>query len=108
METLDIPVLSLAVAFILLLIPVGISIRFGLKLVKTLFTSIVRMSVQLALIGVFLKYLFVWNNPFVNISWLTVMIVVAVFASLKSSSVKISRVFLPAFLSFSLATLAVV
>jgi len=108
METLDIPLYSLAVAFILLVIPVGISIRFGLKLVKTLFISIVRMSVQLALIGIFLKYLFVWNNPFVNISWLTVMIVVAVFASVKSSSIKISRIFLPVFLSFSLATLAVV
>lgn len=108
METLDIPILSLAVAFILLVIPVGISIRFGLKLVRTLFVSIVRMSVQLALIGVFLKYLFVWNNPFVNIGWLTVMIVVAVFASVKSSSIKISRIFLPVFLSFSLATLAVV
>ncbi|MCK5841436.1 MAG: ABC transporter permease [Candidatus Sabulitectum sp.] len=108
METLDIPILSLAVAFILLVIPVAISIRFRLKLVKPLFVSIVRMSVQLALIGVFLKYLFVWNNPFVNISWLTVMIVVAVFASVKSSSVKISRIFLPVFLSFSLATLSVV
>ena len=108
METLDIPVLSLAVAFLLLLIPVIISFRYGLKLVTPLFVSVVRMSVQLALIGVFLKYLFIWNNPFVNIGWLTVMIVVAVFASVKSSSIKISRIFIPAFISFFVATVSVV
>lgn len=108
METLDIPVLSLAVVFLLLIIPVVISLRYGLKLVKPLFISIVRMSIQLALIGVFLKYLFVWNNPFVNMGWLTVMIVVAVFAAVKSSSIRISKIFLPAFGSFFVATASVV
>ncbi|MCD6588678.1 MAG: ABC transporter permease [Candidatus Fermentibacteraceae bacterium] len=108
METLDIPLVNLAVAFLLLLIPVGISIKYGLKLIKPLFVSIVRMTIQLALIGVFLKYLFQWNNAFVNIGWLLVMIVVAVFSSVKSSSIKISSIFLPAFLSFSFATLTVV
>lgn len=108
METLDIPLFSLAVAFILLVIPVAISVKYGLRLVRPLFVSIVRMSVQLALIGIFLKYLFIWNNPFVNISWLLVMIVVAVFASVKSSIIKIRKIFAPAFASFLIATLTVV
>ncbi len=108
METVDIPILSLLIAFILLVIPVVISLKYGLKIVKPLFVSIIRMSIQLALIGVFLKYLFIWNNPFVNIGWLTVMIVVAVFASIKSSSIKITKIFLPAFLSFFVSTFTVV
>ncbi len=108
METLNIPVLSLAVAFILLIIPVVISIRYGLGMLKTLFVSIVRMSVQLALIGIFLKYLFRWNNPYVNTGWIAVMIMVAVFSAVRSSSIKISRIFLPVFTSFSVATLTVV
>lgn len=108
METVDIPVLSLAVVFLLLIIPVAISLKYGLKLIKPLFISTVRMIIQLALIGLFLKYLFVWNNPFVNAGWLTVMIVVAVFSAVKSSSIKISKVFLPAFASFSFATFFVV
>lgn len=108
METLEIPVLSLAVAFILLIIPVTISIRYGLGMVRSLFVSVVRMSVQLALIGIFLKYLFRWNNPYVNTGWIAVMIMVAVFSAVKSSSMKISRIFLPVFLSFSVATLTVV
>ena len=98
----------MAVTFLLLLIPVAVSLIYGLKLVKQLFISVVRMSVQLILIGIFLKYLFMWNNPFVNMGWLTVMIVVAVFSSVKSSPVKISKIFVPGFVSFLVATLAVV
>lgn len=108
METVDIPVLSLVLTFLLLIIPVVISLKYGLKLIKPLFISSARMIVQLALIGLFLKYLFVWNNPFVNTGWLTVMIVVAVFSAVKSSSIRISKVFLPAFVSFSFATFFVV
>ena len=108
METVDIPVLSLVLTLLLLVIPVAISLRYRLKLIKPLFHSTARMIVQLALIGVFLKYLFVWNNRFLNTGWLTVMIVVAVFSAVKSSSLKISRVFLPTFASFSFATIFVV
>ncbi len=108
MATIDIPVLSLALTFLLFLIPIAISRIFGLKLIKPLFTSTLRMVIQLALIGVFLKYLFIWNNPFVNFGWLTIMIVVAVFSSVKSSSLKMSKIFIPAFASFSTATLLVV
>lgn len=108
METVDIPVLSLVLTLLLLVIPLAISLRYRLKLIKQLFHSTARMAVQLALIGIFLKYLFVWNNSFLNTGWLTVMIVVAVFSAVKSSSLKISRVFLPAFASFSFATFFVV
>ncbi|MCK5785484.1 MAG: ABC transporter permease [Candidatus Sabulitectum sp.] len=108
METLDIPVLSLALTLLLLIIPLFISLKYRLKLIGSLFTSTARMIVQLALIGLFLKYLFVWNDPFVNAGWLTVMIVVAVFSAVRSSSIKVSKIFLPAFASFSFATFFVV
>ncbi len=108
METPDIPLINLAIAFLLFLIPVIISSRYGLGLLKPLFGSVARMTVQLGLIGIFLGYLFQWNNPFVNMGWLTVMIMVAVFSAIRHSSLRMDISFLPVFASFSLATLTVV
>ena len=108
MDTVDIPASSLAIAFLLFAVPVAISMRYRLALVRPLLYSTARMIVQLVLIGIFLKYLFIWNNPLVNAGWLTVMIVVAVFSAVKSSSMKLSKIFLPVFVSFLTATLTVV
>ncbi len=108
METVDISIFSLGLVFLLLTLPILISTIFGLRLIKPLFNSVARMSIQLILIGVFLKYLFLWNNAFINILWLTIMITVAVYSAIKGSSVKISKIFLPGFVSFSIATFSVV
>jgi len=108
METLNLSVISLSLAFLLFIVPVALSLVFGFKLIKPLFYSSVRMSIQLVLVGIFLKYLFQWNNPFINLVWLAIMITVAVFTAVKASAIKISRIFTPVFLSFSIATLAVI
>ncbi len=108
METIDISLFSLTLAFLLLIVPIALSLIYGFKLIKPLLYSTARMTVQLILIGLFLKYLFFWNNTFVNLVLLTVMIIVAVFSAIKSSSVKVSKVFIPGFISFSAATFAVV
>jgi len=108
METLSISVLSLGLAFLLLIIPIILSLIFGFKLIKPLFYSSIRMSVQLVLIGIFLKYLFLWNNSLVNLLWLLIMISAAVFSAVKASTIKIRKVFIPVFLSFFVATFAVI
>ncbi len=108
METINISIFSLAMTFLLLAVPVVLSRIYELSLVKPLFYSTARMTVQLVLIGIFLKYLFLWNNIFINLFWLMVMIFVAVFSAVKSSSVKISKIFIPCFVSFSIATFAVI
>ena len=108
METVDISLLSLLLAFVLLIIPVLLSRIYGLGLVRPLLNSVVRMSIQLVLIGVFLKYLFLWNNVLVNLSWLVVMILVAVFSAIRSSSMRPGKVLAPVFISFSVATFAIV
>ncbi|OHB50757.1 MAG: ABC transporter ATP-binding protein [Planctomycetes bacterium GWF2_41_51] len=108
METVDISTFSLLLAFILLLIPVLLSRFYGLGLIGDLLSSVARMSVQLLLIGVFLKYLFVWNNGLVNLSWLAVMILVAVFSAIRSSAMKPVKVLVPIFVAFSAATFVIV
>ncbi|MEA3346905.1 MAG: ABC transporter permease, partial [Candidatus Auribacterota bacterium] len=108
MGTVDISLFSLLLAFVLLAVPVFLSRFYGLGLVVPLLRSIARMSVQLFLIGVFLKYLFLWNNAFVNLLWFVVMILVAVFSAVQGSSMRLGRVLVPVFVSFSVATFAVV
>lgn len=108
MGALDISITSLSLTFILLLIPIIFSWIFGFNLIKSLFISTIRMSVQLVLIGIFLKYLFLWDNAFINIMWLAVMITVAVFSVIKSSSMRISKFIIPTIISFSIATFSVI
>ncbi len=108
MDTVDISLFSLSLAFVLLAVPVFLSRIYGLCLVGPLFNSIARMSVQLFLVGVFLKYLFLWNNAFVNLLWLVVMILVAVLSAVRSSSMRPGKVLVPVFVSFSVATFVIV
>ncbi len=108
MATINLSVFSLGLTFLLLAVPVIMSLIYGLGLIKSLFYSAARMTIQLVLIGIFLKYLFLWNNTLINLSWLIVMICVAVFSAVKSSAVKISKIVIPCFFSFSIATFAVI
>jgi len=101
-------VVSLLLSFLLLAVPVFLSFFYGFGLIKPLLYSVVRMSIQLVLIGIFLKYLFVWNNSLLNMVWLVVMILVAVVSAVRSSSMKVSKVLFPVFLSFSLATFVII
>lgn len=104
METIDISIFSLSLVFLLLIIPVLMSSVYKLNMIKSMLFSVARMSVQLFLIGIFLKYLFLWNNALINIAWLFVMILVAVFSAIGSSSIKTGKVLLPVLISFSAAT----
>lgn len=108
METIDISIYSLLLVFLLLVVPVILSRVYGLGLIKPLLGSAVRMTVQLVLIGMFLKYLFLWNNAALNLLWLIVMILVAVFSAIRGSSMKPGKILVPVFISFALATLAVI
>lgn len=89
----DISLFSMIVVFFMLFVPVVLYIYLKIKLVKDLVISAIRMAVQLTLMGIYLKYLFIYENTLVNILWLTVMIVVATFQAVKSSQLN-KRIFL--------------
>jgi len=101
----DISIFGLIIGYLLLLIPVAIAWWLKIKIIKSTLIASLRMAVQLVLIGLFLEYLFKLNNPLVNISWLLVMIVVASFAMIRTSELKLKNFLLPAFASLSISTL---
>lgn len=108
MATVDISVFSLLSAFLLLAVPMILISAYKIRLIKPLLYSIFRMSIQLVLIGIFLKYLFIWNNTILNITWLSMMILVAVFSVVRGSAMKADKVLIPAYISFSLVTFIIV
>ena len=108
MDTINISISSLAIGFFLLGIPLALFWIYRIPLHRSMLYAVLRMTIQLILIGFFLTYLFKWNNPVVNVLWLLIMIIVAVFSALSHSGMKISKVILPTFFSFTIATLLVV
>ena len=66
MTTIDISYLYLGVGMLLLLVPMYYLWRYETGLLKGFCVGAVRMVVQMLFIGVYLRYLFEWDNPWVN------------------------------------------
>ena len=95
MGTIDISYGSLVIGLLLLLIPLYYFYKFGAKLVKSTMIAALRMVVQLFFIGLYLKYLFIWNNPFINLLWVVIMVLVASGTATKRTGLKHRLVFIP-------------
>jgi putative ABC transport system permease protein len=91
----DLNLTSMAFAYLLLLLPLAIIYYMKIKLVKETLLSVVRMSLQLGLVGIYLKYIFKWDNLWLNLAWLFLMILVSTFSIIKSNSVCKRLFFLP-------------
>ncbi|SHH51602.1 ABC transporter permease [Clostridium grantii] len=99
MGTKDIGYGSLLMLLILVVPIMAINWKMKLKINKSLTYSIVRMLIQLSLVGIYLQYIFTLNNSFLNIAYLIVMIVVASVSTINSSKLKLKKFFFPIFFS---------
>ena len=104
----DLSLLSLALAFALLIIPVGFSLFFKLGIIRESIIAAVRMAVQLALAGVYLTWLFNLNSAWLNLSWLFVMMLVASLTTVQKSALRPKVLLLPVCIATLLATLSIV
>lgn len=77
------------VAFLsILLIPLAINYRFKLTLGKTISVSVVRMSLQLIMVGLYLVFLFELNSFIINLIWLSVMLLIGSRAVITNAKLK--------------------
>lgn len=88
METLDIALPQMALLYGLCLLPWILLWLIGLHLSRDIGISILRMSIQLILVGIYLKTLFTLNNPWLNGLWILVMLIVADLSILKRAGLK--------------------
>ena len=100
MGTIDISYLSLGIGLLLLLIPLFYIWKFKTGLVRATIVGTARMIVQLFFIGVYLKYLFLWNNPWINILWVIIMIFVAGQTALVRTQLKRGILLIPISIGF--------
>ncbi|MGL6168179.1 MAG: ABC transporter permease, partial [Fusobacteriaceae bacterium] len=66
--------------FCLTVIPIFLIMKhLKIELIKKTWTALGRMAGQLILVGVYLQYIFSWNNFMINIGYITLMTLVAVW-----------------------------
>ena len=94
---------------LVLLVPIFISSKMlGLSINKDMIISILRMIVQLVLVGLYLQFLFKWNYAWLNIAYICIMVVVSAMTIIKSCKLKRSRFFLLLFAGIGIPLFVVV
>ncbi|MEG1581119.1 MAG: ABC transporter permease [Bacteroidaceae bacterium] len=77
MGTIDISYANLLIGLLLLALPIYYLHKYKTGMVKATLVATIRMCVQLLLIGLYLKYLFEWNNAWINTLWVVLMVLIA-------------------------------
>ncbi|MFA6617759.1 MAG: ABC transporter permease [Candidatus Neomarinimicrobiota bacterium] len=106
-DVLDINYLRLFLGYALLLIPVSILWYYKTGLVKDTIISVLRMTVQLLLVGLYLEYIFRLNNNWLNIAWVLIMSILASYTIIQRSGLKF-KVFLAPVLISTLISILVI
>jgi putative ABC transport system permease protein len=69
MEAINISYQAIIILYALITVPVLICLFLKLGNVKQILIAVLRMTVQLAAMGLYLDYLFRYNNVWVNFGW---------------------------------------
>lgn len=88
MEVIDLTWGQLAIGFTILIIPALILWKYKTGLLKKMGIATLRMTLQLIFVGYYLEYLFKYDNPWINMAWILVMVVVADFATIDRSELR--------------------
>lgn len=91
MDIIQLSWLQLAIGFLSLLIPAGIFWWYKTGLNRQMVIASVRMTLQLLFVGYYLEYLFEYDNVWLNLAWIMVMVIVADFATIDRSELKPKR-----------------
>jgi putative ABC transport system permease protein len=106
--TLDLSLWDMAAIYAMVLVPIGLIVRLKLGIVRDAVVSLIRMTIQLALVGLYLKFIFELNSVWVNLLWILVMIVVANSTVLGKTGLLRRRFFLMTFIGIGVSTAVVV
>lgn len=99
--------LSLLTVAALILIPLAISLWMRLGLARDIVWAAVRMVVQLVLAGIYLRYLFEWNSPILNLGWFCAMMTAAALSACRNSELAWRQMLAPTFAATAISALAV-
>jgi putative ABC transport system permease protein len=98
-NVIDISYLKLFAGYALMLIPVIVLWYFKTGLVKDTIIAVIRMTVQLLLVGVYLEYIFKINNAALNVAWVLVMSLISSYTIIRRGGLRYRLFFLPVLFS---------
>ncbi len=98
MGATDISWMSLILGSMIMIIPIWIFAYYKTGLVKATILSFSRMSLQLILVGVYLKYIFDLNSIYINLGWVLIMVIAASFTVIKRSELSQRLFYIPVIL----------
>jgi putative ABC transport system permease protein len=101
MKTVDIELSQMVLLYGLCSLPVLLLWLIGLRLSRDIGISILRMSVQLVLVGIYLKMLFDLNHPWLNAFWILIMLIVADVSILRRARLKVRYFALATFIAIA-------
>ena len=104
MNIQDIATWQLASAYLLLLLPLAVILWYKIPILAQTALAVVRMTVQLVFVGLYLQVIFDLNNLWLNLAWLTVMVTVADVSVARSCELRLARIALPLFAALLLGT----
>lgn len=82
--------------------------KIGLKITKQTVFALVRMLVQLALMGIYLQFLFDYNNMFLNIAYTLIIVVVASSNAILVAKQSLKKMFIPMFFCILIPDIVVI
>lgn len=103
-QAVDIPLWRLAAMYGLLVLPAGLILYLRLPMLRDALLAVLRMSLQLAGVGLLLLWLFELDNRLLNISWVLVMIAFAAGSAVRNSELPLWRFAGPVFAALLLST----
>jgi putative ABC transport system permease protein len=105
--TPDISVSGLLFCLLLLVLPGLLERRLRPGIFRPTLIASLRMVLQLGLVGVFLKYVFDLDRPWLTILWLAVMVMFAAGTVVRSSRLQVRHFYLPVLASLTATLLFV-
>lgn len=92
----DIHLLNLFGFIALLIIPAYFLWRWQLlSMSRQMLFSVLRMTLQLLLVGLYLKYIFSLNTLWINIAWVVIMMIVANISIVRGANLSLYKLFWP-------------
>lgn len=107
MGTVDLTYMGLGLGMLMMLVPFYFFWRFKTGLLSAAVLSTVRMTIQLLLIGVYLRFLFRWDNAWVNVLWMAAMAVIASHTAVSRTVLRRKVLFVPVFVGLLVTVLLV-
>lgn len=91
MNAVDISLLNLFASYTLLIIPFGLMLWYRIPILNQTIVAVIRMTVQLLFVGLYLQVVFRLNNFWLNAAWLIIMVGAADFSVLRACSFRMKR-----------------